>query len=81
MEYAWHPKDRLSARMVHETNIGSSPYLMKEEKELVDFLIKCSNLGDGKTRIKVLEMLNGRLSLLLHHLIVLILRLVSVHAV
>ena len=49
-------KDRLSGRVVHGSNIGSPPYLTKEEeKELVD-LIKCSKLGCGKTRREVLEM-------------------------
>ena len=47
-------KDRLSGRVVHGSNIGSPPYLTKEEeKELVDFLIKCSKLGCGKTRREV----------------------------
>ena len=64
-------KDRLSGRVVHGTNIGLKPYLNhEEEQELVDFLVKCSKMGHGKTRNEVVEvallkkgvLLNSRLS-------------------
>ena len=48
-------KDRISGRVVHGTNMGTKPYLSKEEEtELVDFLITCCNAGYGKTRKDVL---------------------------
>ena len=43
-------KDRLSGGVVHGTNIGSPPHMTKEEEmELVDFLMKWSKFGSGKT--------------------------------
>ena len=44
-------KDRLSGRVKHGTKPGPAPYLSKkEEDELVKFLMKCSEVGCGKTR-------------------------------
>ncbi len=44
-------KDRIAGRVVHGTNIGPKKYLSQEEEhELVNFLIKCSKIGYGKTR-------------------------------
>lgn len=53
-------KDRLSGRVTHGTHSGAQPYLSKaEEEELVDFLIKCSKLGYGKTRKEVLVLVES----------------------
>ena len=55
-------KDRLSGRVVHGANIGPKPYLNHEEKqELVDFLVKCSKIGHGKTRNEVLKLVEAAL--------------------
>ena len=49
-------KDRIAGRVVHGTNMGTKPYLSAdEEKELVDFLMKCSEAGYGKTRGDMLQ--------------------------
>ena len=49
-------KNRLSGRVVHGTKPGPRPYLDKnEEKELSEFLQKCSSMGYGKTRKDVLK--------------------------
>ena len=49
-------KDRLSGRVVHGRNPGPEPYLNgEEEKELVGHLINASNIGYGKTRQEVLN--------------------------
>ena len=53
-------KDWLAGRVVHGTNIGPRPYLtIEEEKELVHFLDKWSNMGCGKTRNEVLKMVKA----------------------
>ena len=53
-------KDRLSGKVTHGTNSGAQPYLSRtEEEELVDFLIKCSKLGYGKTRKEVLVLVES----------------------
>ena len=50
-------KDRLSGRVLHGTNIRPKKYLLhKEEQELVNFLIKCSKIGYGKTHSEVLRL-------------------------
>ena len=47
---------RLSVHVVHETKSGSRPYLdSNKEKELSEFLQKCSSVGYGKTRKDVLS--------------------------
>ena len=60
MEHAVPPttlKDRLSGRVKHGTKPGPKPYLsLKEEVELVHFLVNCSKMGYGKTRRQVLQM-------------------------
>ena len=44
-------KDRVSGRVVHGCNMGPKTYLTnEEEKELVDFLLKCSKMGYAKMR-------------------------------
>ena len=49
-------KDRLSGRVVHGCNPGPEPYLnVEEEQELVGHLINASNVGYGKTRQEVLN--------------------------
>ena len=49
-------KDRIAGWVIHGTNIGTKPYPNpEEEKELVDFLVTCSNAGYGKTRGDVLR--------------------------
>ena len=53
-------KDRLSGRIIHGTNIGPKPYLtQKEEKQLVEFLVNCCNMGYGKTRGEVLKIVEA----------------------
>ena len=48
-------KDRLSGRVKHGSKPGPSPYLTaKEELELNEFLITCSELGYGKTKREVI---------------------------
>ena len=43
-------KDRIAGRVEHGTRVGPKPYLTEdEEKELVNFLLKCSKMGYGKT--------------------------------
>ena len=55
-------KDRISGRVVHGTNLGPKPYLTaEEEQELVNFLIKCSKMGYGKTRAEVLKIVKAAL--------------------
>ena len=47
-------KDRITGRVVHGTKSGPKPYLtQQEEKELVDFLVRCSEMGYGKMRGEV----------------------------
>ena len=49
-------RDRISGNVVHGTIMGTKPYLSAdEERELVDFLVKCSEAGYGKTRGDVLQ--------------------------
>lgn len=49
-------KNRLSGRVVHGTKPGPKPYLDRnEEKELAEFLQRCSSMGYGKTRRDVLS--------------------------
>ena len=49
-------KDRLSGRVVHGRNPGPEPYLnVEEEQELAGHLINASNIGYGKTRQEVLN--------------------------
>ena len=39
-------KDRVSGRIIPNSNPGRQPYLSREEeKELMDFVILCSSLG------------------------------------
>ena len=46
-------KDRISGRVIHGTNIGSKPYLTKEEeKKLVDFLLLAQKWGTVKLEAK-----------------------------
>ncbi len=53
-------KDRIAGRVVHGTNIGPKKYLsQEEEQELVNFLIKCSKIGYGKTRGEVLKIVEA----------------------
>ena len=53
-------KDRISGRVIHGTNTGPKPYLsMEEEKELVDFLLKSSKMGYGKTRSQVMKIVEA----------------------
>ena len=53
-------KDRISGRVLHGCKAGPKPYLtFEEEKELVDFLIKCSKMGYGKTRGEVLKIVEA----------------------
>lgn len=48
-------KDRLSGRVKHGDKSGPAPYLtLEEENELADFLVKCSQIGYGKTRREVI---------------------------
>ena len=49
-------KDWLSGKVQHGTNPGRRPYLTEsEERELEVFLMKCSQMGYGKTRKDVLQ--------------------------
>ena len=49
-------KDRLNGRVIHDTNMGPTPYLTyEEEKELVKFILNCSRMGYGKTRGELLR--------------------------
>ena len=44
-------KDRVSGRVNHGSNPGPLPYLTAEEEVLLaDYLLKCSDMGYGKTR-------------------------------
>jgi hypothetical protein len=53
-------KDRISGRVIHGTSTGPKPYLsLEEEKELVDFLLKCSRMGYGKTRGQVMKIVEA----------------------
>ncbi len=53
-------KDRIAGRVLHGTNIGPKKYLsQEEEQELVNFLIKCSKIGYGKTRGEVLKIVEA----------------------
>ncbi len=53
-------KDRISGRVVHGTSVGPKTYLThEEEQELVDFLLKCSKMGYGKTRGEVLKIVKA----------------------
>ena len=53
-------KDRISGRVIHGTNTGRKPYLsLEEEKELVEFLLKCSKMGYGKTRGEVMKIVEA----------------------
>ena len=53
-------KDRIAGCVVHSTSIGKKPYLTyEEERELVDFLVTCSNAGYGKTRSDVLRIVGS----------------------
>ena len=46
--------------MIHGTNTGRKPYLsLEEEKELVEFLLKCSKMGYGKTRGEVMKIVEA----------------------
>ncbi len=50
-------KDRLGGRVVHGTNPGRRPFLtQEEEKFLTDHLVHIAQLGYGKTRRQVLNM-------------------------
>ena len=50
-------KDRVTGRVGHGIRMGPKPYLMyKEEYELVEFLINCSNMGYGKMRQDVMKL-------------------------
>ena len=50
-------KDRIAGRVVHGTNMGTQPYLTREEEmELVDFLITYSNTGYGKMSYELLAL-------------------------
>lgn len=63
LEFAVPPttlKDRIAGRVTHGTSVGPKPYLdREEEKELVDFLLKCSKMGYGKTRGEVLKIVEA----------------------
>ena len=53
-------KDRITGKVVHGTKSGPKPYLtQQEEKELVDFLVRCSKMGYGKTRGEVLKIVEA----------------------
>ena len=60
VEYGMPPttlKDRLSGRVRHDTKPGPRPYLSpEEEEELALFVVNCSKMGYGKTRMQVLQM-------------------------
>ena len=49
-------KNKLSGRVKHGTKPGPQSYLTKEEEyELVDFLIECCKMGNGKTKKEILQ--------------------------
>ena len=49
-------RDRIAGKVQHGTNPGPKPYLTaEEEKDLEVYLIKCSQIGYGKTRRQVLQ--------------------------
>ena len=49
-------KDRMSGRVLHGSKPGPVPYLAPEEEdELIGYLLKASQLGYGKTRRQVKE--------------------------
>ena len=53
-------KDRISGRVIHGSNMGPKTYLThEEEKELVDFLVNCANMGYAKTRQDVLKIVHS----------------------
>ena len=53
-------KDRMAGRVTHGTNFGPKPYLtMKEDKELVKFLVDSCKIGYGKTREEVLKIVEA----------------------
>ena len=55
-------KDRVSGRVLPNSNPSRKPYLLREEeKELVEFVIACSKLGYGKTRGDVLSIVEATL--------------------
>jgi len=46
--------------LFHGTSTGPKPYLsIEEEKELVEFLLKCSKMGYGKTRSQVMKLVEA----------------------
>ncbi len=53
-------QDRVSGRVIHGTNSGPKPYLMREEEEeLVGFLLHCARQGYGKTRGEVFQIMSA----------------------
>jgi len=51
-------KDRVSLTVIHDCSMGPKPYLThEEEKELVDFLLKC--LRYRKTKQDVLQIVHS----------------------
>ena len=53
-------KDRISGRVIHESNMGPKTYLTnEEEKELMDFLLNCVKMGYAKTRQDVLKIVHN----------------------
>lgn len=44
-------KDRVSGKVIHGTKPGPVPYLTNDEEALLaDYLLKCADMGYGKTR-------------------------------
>ena len=47
-------KDRLSGRVTSGSNPGPLPYLTSKEDELVQHLLRCTDIGYSKTKQEVL---------------------------
>ena len=48
-------KNRLSGRVKHGTKLRSRSYLTKNEDELVDFLIECCKMGNGREILQTVK--------------------------
>ena len=55
-------KDRISGRVIHGTNTGPKPYLSLEEEKELEFLLKCSKMGYGKTRGEVMKIVEATMN-------------------